>query len=234
MSILKAENLYKTYTLPHKKVQVLKGATLEVSAGERVAIVGRSGAGKSTLLHVLGGLDKPDAGKVTVIGRSLYDLSSRQRTALRAEKIGFVFQSYHLLPEMDVTENVMLPAMTGVRKITKAQMRKRAQELLEQVGLKERMNHTPLELSGGEQQRVALARALMNEPMLILADEPTGNLDRLTGAQIMDMLLGLSKSGEMSVIMVTHSADTAATCDRVFELKEGVLTRTQPVESGTK
>jgi len=226
MSILKAENLYKTYTLPHKKVQVLKGATLEVSAGERVAIVGRSGAGKSTLLHVLGGLDKPDAGKVTVIGRSLYDLSSRQRTALRAEKIGFVFQSYHLLPEMDVTENVMLPAMTGVRKITKAQMRKRAQELLEQVGLKERMNHTPLELSGGEQQRVALARALMNEPMLILADEPTGNLDRLTGAQIMDMLLGLSKSGEMSVIMVTHSADTAATCDRVFELKDGVLIKT--------
>jgi ABC-type lipoprotein export system ATPase subunit len=182
--ILKAENLYKTYTLPHKKVQVLKGATLEVSAGELVAIVGRSGAGKSTLLHVLGGLDKPDAGKVTVIGRSLYELSARQRTALRAEKIGFVFQSYHLLPEMDVTENVMLPAMTGVRKITKAQMRKRAQELLEQVGLKERMNHTPLELSGGEQQRVALARALMNEPMLILADEPTGNLDRLTGSQI--------------------------------------------------
>jgi len=226
MSILKAENLYKTYTLPHKKVQVLKGATLEVSAGERVAIVGRSGAGKSTLLHVLGGLDKPDAGKVTVIGRSLYELSARQRTALRAEKIGFVFQSYHLLPEMDVTENVMLPAMTGVRKITKAQMRKRAQELLEQVGLKERMNHTPLELSGGEQQRVALARALMNEPMLILADEPTGNLDRLTGAQIMDMLLGLSKSGEMSVIMVTHSADTAATCDRVFELKDGVLIKT--------
>jgi ABC-type lipoprotein export system ATPase subunit len=225
MSILKAENLYKTYTLPHKKVQVLKGATLEVSAGERVAIVGRSGAGKSTLLHVLGGLDKPDAGKVTVIGRSLYELSARQRTALRAEKIGFVFQSYHLLPEMDVTENVMLPAMTGVRKITKAQMRKRAQELLEQVGLKERLNHTPLELSGGEQQRVALARALMNEPMLILADEPTGNLDRLTGAQIMDMLLGLSRSSEMSVIMVTHSADTAATCDRVFELKEGVLTK---------
>jgi len=228
--ILKAKNLFKTYTLPHKKVEVLKGATLDVSTGERVAIVGRSGAGKSTLLHVLGGLDKPDAGEVEVLGQSLYGLSARKRTALRAEKIGFVFQSYHLLPEMDVTENVMLPAMTGVRKISKAQMRKRAQELLEQVGLKERMNHTPLELSGGEQQRVALARALMNEPMLILADEPTGNLDRLTGSQIMDMLLGLSRSNEMAVIMVTHSADTAATCDRVFELKEGVLTRTSPVE----
>jgi len=224
--ILKAKNLFKTYTLPHKKVEVLKGATLDVSAGERVAIVGRSGAGKSTLLHVLGGLDKPDAGEVEVLGQSLYGLSARKRTALRAEKIGFVFQSYHLLPEMDVTENVMLPAMTGVRKISKAQMRKRAQELLEQVGLKERMNHTPLELSGGEQQRVALARALMNEPMLILADEPTGNLDRLTGSQIMDMLLGLSRSNEMAVIMVTHSADTAATCDRVFELKEGVLIKT--------
>jgi lipoprotein-releasing system ATP-binding protein len=224
--ILKAKNLFKTYTLPHKKVQVLKGATLDVSAGERVAIVGRSGAGKSTLLHVLGGLDKPDAGEVEVLGQSLYALSARKRTALRAEKIGFVFQSYHLLPEMDVTENVMLPAMTGVRKISKAQMRKRAQELLEQVGLKERMSHTPLELSGGEQQRVALARALMNEPVLILADEPTGNLDRLTGSQIMDMLLGLSRSNEMAVIMVTHSADTAATCDRVFELKEGVLIKT--------
>lgn len=225
MPILEAKNLFKTYTLPHKRVEVLKGATVQVNAGERIAVVGRSGAGKSTLLHVLGGLDKPDAGDVAVMGQSLYALSARKRTALRAQKIGFVFQSYHLLPEMDVTENVMLPAMTGVRPISKAQMRKRAQELLEQVGLKDRLSHTPLELSGGEQQRVALARALMNEPMLILADEPTGNLDRLTGAQIMDMLLGLSRSNEMAVIMVTHSADTAATCDRVFELKDGVLTK---------
>jgi predicted ABC-type transport system involved in lysophospholipase L1 biosynthesis ATPase subunit len=209
MAILTATNLFKTYILPHKKVEVLKGATLDVSAGERVAIVGRSGAGKSTLLHVLGGLDKPDSGDVSVVGQSLYELSARKRTALRAQKIGFVFQSYHL-----------------VRNISKVQMRKRAQELLEQVGLGERLSHTPLELSGGEQQRVALARALMNEPLLILADEPTGNLDRLTGAQIMDMLLGLSRTNEMSVIMVTHSADTAATCDRVFELKDGVLTRT--------
>ena len=234
MPILEAKNLCKTYILPHKKVEVLKGATLDVSAGERVAIVGRSGAGKSTLLHVLGGLDKPDSGDVSVVGQSLYELSARKRTALRAQKIGFVFQSYHLLPEMDVTENVMLPALTGVRNISKAQMRKRAQELLEQVGLGDRMSHTPLELSGGEQQRVALARALMNEPLLILADEPTGNLDRLTGAQIMDMLLGLSRTNEMSVIMVTHSADTAATCDRVFELKDGVLTRMPPGVPGIK
>jgi len=204
-------------------VDVLKGASLSVNAGERVAIVGRSGAGKSTLLNVLGGLDKPDAGTVSILGQPLYKLSQRKRTALRAENIGFVFQSYHLLPEMDVTENVMLPAMTGIRNLSRAQMRRRAQELLEWVGLADRMNHTPLELSGGEQQRVALARALVNEPALILADEPTGNLDRMTGGQIIEMLFGLSRTRELSVVMVTHSTDTANLCDRVFELQDGLL-----------
>jgi lipoprotein-releasing system ATP-binding protein len=223
MNTLEATSIHKTYILPHKRVEVLKGASFNVSAGERVAIVGRSGAGKSTLLNVLGGLDKPDAGTVSVMGRALYDLPPRKRTTLRAQNIGFVFQSYHLLPEMDVTENVMLPAMTGIRKISRAQMRRRAQELLEWVGLADRMNHTPLELSGGEQQRVALARALMNEPALILADEPTGNLDRMTGGQIIEMLFDLSRTRELSVVMVTHSTDTANLCDRVFELQEGLL-----------
>jgi putative ABC transport system ATP-binding protein len=157
------------------------------------------------------------------MGQPLYQLPQRKRTALRAENIGFVFQSYHLLPEMDVTENVMLPAMTGIRNISRTQMRRRAQELLDLVGLADRMNHTPLELSGGEQQRVALARALMNEPALILADEPTGNLDRMTGGQIIDMLFGLSRTGELSVVMVTHSTETASLCDRVFELRDGLL-----------
>ena len=221
--MLEAINLHKTYTLPHKRVEVLKGASLRVDGGERVAIVGRSGAGKSTLLHVLGGLDRPDSGEVRVNGRSLYGLSPRARTALRASQIGFVFQSYHLLPEMDVTENVMLPAMTGVRRLSRAQMRDRALGLLDEVGLSDRVTHTPLELSGGEQQRVALARALVNEPALILADEPTGNLDRMTGAQIMELLFGLSCSRELAVVMVTHSAETAALCDRVFELQGGVL-----------
>jgi len=221
--ILEATELHKTYLLPHKQVHVLKGASLHVEAGERVAIVGRSGAGKSTLLHVLGGLDRPDSGDVRVTGQSLYRLSPRVRTTLRAAKIGFVFQSYHLLPEMDVTENVMLPAMTGVRELTRSEMRSRATQLLAQVGLSERLNHTPLELSGGEQQRVALARALINEPALILADEPTGNLDRMTGAQIMDMLFGLSKTRELALIMVTHSAETAELCDRVYELYDGQL-----------
>ena len=224
MKTLEATSLHKTYILPHTRVEVLKGASFGVSAGERVAIVGRSGAGKSTLLNVLGGLDKPDAGTVHLMGKSLYDLPPRKRTALRAQNIGFVFQSYHLLPEMDVTENVMLPAMTGIRSISRAQMRRRAQELLEWVGLADRVSHTPLELSGGEQQRVALARALMNEPALILADEPTGNLDRLTGGQIIEMLFGLSRTRELSVVMVTHSTETASLCDRVFEINNGLLT----------
>jgi len=221
--MLEATNLHKTYVLPHKQVEVLKGASISVDKGERVAIVGRSGAGKSTLLHVLGGLDRPDVGEVKVDGEPLYAVSQRKRTAVRAAKIGFVFQSYHLLSEMDVTENVMLPAMTGVLRIGRVQMRQRALNLLEQVGLADRATHMPLELSGGEQQRVALARALINEPALILADEPTGNLDRMTGAQIMELLFGLSCTRELALVMVTHSPETAALCDRVLELREGAL-----------
>jgi len=221
--MLDATDLHKTYCLPHKRVEVLKGAALRVAQGERVAIVGRSGAGKSTLLHVLGGLDRPDAGEVSIDGQPLYALSQRRRTALRAAKIGFVFQSYHLLSEMDVTENVMLPAMTGVLRLSRRQVRQRALTLLEQVGLADRATHMPLELSGGEQQRVALARALINDPALILADEPTGNLDRLTGAQIMELLFGLSCTRALSLVMVTHSPETAALCDRVLELRDGLL-----------
>lgn len=221
--MLEATNLHKTYVLPHKRVEVLKGAEIRVAKGERVAIVGRSGAGKSTLLHVLGGLDRPEAGEVFVEGSPLYAVSQRARTAVRAAKIGFVFQSYHLLPEMDVTENVMLPAMTGVMRLTRAQVRERALALLEQVGLADRASHMPLELSGGEQQRVALARALIHEPALILADEPTGNLDRLTGAQIMELLFGLSCTRVLAVVMVTHAPETAALCDRVMELQDGLL-----------
>ncbi|HPB10485.1 MAG TPA: ABC transporter ATP-binding protein [Kiritimatiellia bacterium] len=221
--MLDATDLHKTYVLPHKRVEVLKGAALRVAQGERVAIVGRSGAGKSTLLHVLGGLDRPDAGEVSIDGQPLYALSQRRRTALRAAKIGFVFQSYHLLSEMDVTENVMLPAMTGVLRLSRRQVRQRALTLLEQVGLADRATHMPLELSGGEQQRVALARALITDPALILADEPTGNLDRLTGGQIMELLFGLSCSRALSLVMVTHSPETAALCDRVLELRDGLL-----------
>lgn len=221
--ILEATDLVKVYKLPHARVEVLKGASLTVNPGERIAIVGRSGAGKSTLLHVLGGLDRPDAGQVVVDGEPLYGRSQRIRTAIRAAKIGFVFQSYHLLPEMGILDNVMLPAMTGVTRMTRGQMRARAASLLEQVGLGDRLTHKPLELSGGEQQRVALARALMNAPALILADEPTGNLDRSTGGQIMELLFKLSLTERLALVMVTHSPETAALCDRELELSDGLL-----------
>ena len=215
---------FKWMNLMKKKpIEAFPRIALRVAQGERVAIVGRSGAGKSTLLHVLGGLDRPDAGEVSIDGQPLYALSQRRRTALRAAKIGFVFQSYHLLSEMDVTENVMLPAMTGVLRLSRRQVRQRALTLLEQVGLADRATHMPLELSGGEQQRVALARALITDPALILADEPTGNLDRLTGGQIMELLFGLSCSRALSLVMVTHSPETAALCDRVLELRDGLL-----------
>jgi ABC-type lipoprotein export system ATPase subunit len=223
IEMLEAKDLHKTYKLPHKTVDVLKGASIAVGEGERVAIVGRSGAGKSTLLHVLGGLDRPGSGEVMVDGRSLYEMSRRKRTAVRAARIGFVFQSYHLLPEMDVTENVMLPAMTGVLNLSRSEMRERALALLDRVGLADRATHMPMELSGGEQQRVALARALVNKPALVLADEPTGNLDSKTGSQVMNLLFDLSNTNKSALVMVTHSLESAKLCDRVLEIRDGLL-----------
>ena len=222
-TLLEATNLHKTYRLPHKTVTVLRGASLTVGASERVAIMGRSGAGKSTLLHVLGGLDRPDEGEVVLGGRSIYALAERGRSQVRARQVGFVFQSYHLLPEMDVAENVMLPAMAlGV---PRSRARGRALELLDRVGLADRATHTPFELSGGEQQRVALARALMNAPGLLLADEPTGNLDRDTGAQILELLFGLARDQAHALAVVTHAPEVAARCDRVLHLEGGVLVK---------
>ena len=219
--VVRAEGIYKSYRMPHKTVDVLRDASLRVLADERVAVVGRSGAGKSTLLHLLGGLDRPDEGEVRVEGRVVYDLTRRERAALRAGRIGFVFQSYHLLPEMDVVENVMLPGMAA--RMPRREARARAVTLLERVGLGDRLSHTPLELSGGEQQRAALARAMVNAPPLILADEPTGNLDAGTGNQVLDLLFELSRQEGHALVMVTHSPETAARCDRVLQLIEGQL-----------
>ena len=220
--VLDATGLHKRYHLPHKTVDVLQGASLTVYTGERVAIVGRSGAGKSTLLHVLGGLDRPDKGQVSIIGKSIYDLSSKRRSTLRARNIGFVFQSYHLLPEMDLTENVMLPAMASGH-LGRNAMRARAQHLLKLVGLADRATHTPLELSGGEQQRAAIARALMNEPQLLLADEPTGNLDRSTGLEALHLLFSLAKEAGHALVVVTHSQEVADVCDRTARIENGLL-----------
>ena len=219
---LVASDLHKTYVLHGKSIKVLQGASLETVPGETVAIIGRSGSGKSTLMHLLGGLDRPESGKVFIDGKDLYTLSARQRTRLRAAKIGFVFQAYHLLPEMDITENVILPAM-ALGKLSRKEMLLRAEMLLERVGLADRLNHKPQELSGGEQQRAAIARALMNTPPLILADEPTGNLDATTGDHVMDLLFNLAHEHGTVLMMVTHNPETAARCSRTLTLLDGKL-----------
>ena len=221
-SLLNAVNLHKAYVLQGSKLEILKGADLVVQPGETVAIVGRSGAGKSTLLHVLGGLDRPKEGTITLKGINLYRSSARTKNRLRAESLGFVFQAYHLLPEMDIVENVMLPAMAS-GKLSRKAMREKAIALLTKVGLADRLKHRPQELSGGEQQRAAIARALINDPQLILADEPTGNLDPTTGQGVLDLLFELVNERQAALVMVTHNLDTAHRCQRVLTLHEGLL-----------
>lgn len=223
MMLLEVRDVAKEYRIPGQRaIRVLDGVSLDVAEGEHVAIVGRSGAGKTTLLNIIGGLDLPTAGDVKIGGESLFagKGAARRRERLRAAKIGFIFQSYHLMPELDVVENVMLPAMTGETRIPAP--RERAKALLEKVGLAARLGHLPAELSGGEQQRVALARALMCRPQLILADEPTGNLDALTGAEILKLLFEVNDE-PIACVMVTHSAEAAARCDRTFALDSGRL-----------
>ena len=223
MALLEVEGVEKTYKLPGQKpIRVLDGITFSVKDGEHVAVVGRSGAGKTTLLNILGGLDRPTAGDVRIAGESLYRGfgAARRRNRLRATKIGFIFQSYHLMPELDIVENVLLPSMTGYARVPAA--RARAKELLAKVGLGDRLKHLPAELSGGEQQRVALARALMCRPEIILADEPTGNLDALTGAEILKLLFEVNET-PIACVMVTHAAAAAARCDRVLKLDGGHL-----------
>ncbi len=228
--VLLAVDLHKTYKLPKTSIHILRGVSLSVCAGEHVAITGKSGSGKSTLLHLLGGLDKPDDGhasQIAILGRSLTSLSDSECARIRATDIGFVFQSYHLLPEMDIVENVILPSM-ALGNPDKSK-RDRAVHLLELAGLGDRLKHHPMELSGGEQQRVAIARAMMNSPSVILADEPTGNLDPTTGLQILDMLFGIAKqNGENgaqapALVIVTHSDQIAARCDRTVHLHEGTF-----------
>jgi predicted ABC-type transport system involved in lysophospholipase L1 biosynthesis ATPase subunit len=218
--ILTAENLERTYSIGKTTLDVLKGVSLDVKTGETVSIMGESGSGKSTLLHVLGGLDNPKAGMVHFKGQSVYGMSAARRARFRAENVGFVFQSFHLLPELDIIENVALPAMAQ-RSSGKAKVR--AKELLNEVGLGERIGHRPQELSGGEQQRVALARALMNDPDVIFADEPTGNLDSKTGDKVLHYLFQLVEARGHTLVLVTHSRDVAARCSRQLTLKDGCL-----------
>ncbi len=222
-NLIEASGLWKSYQMQHARIEVLQGAGLTVAAGEVVAVVGRNGAGKSTLLHILGGLDCPEQGQVKLAGHDLYTLPPSRRCRLRSELLGFVFQSYHLLPELDVVENVMLPGMALARHGTRPELRRRAVDLLTRVGLGERTAHMPQELSGGEQQRAAIARALLTGPQIILADEPTGNLDAQTGDSVLDSLFALARERGHALVMVTHSHAVAGRCDRTLLLEEGQL-----------
>lgn len=220
-SLLSARAVTKSYTLGKRSLEVLRGVSLEVLRGDFLALRGASGAGKSTLLHLLGGLDTPNAGEIWFAGENLARLPELAQTRLRNRKIGFVFQAYHLLPELDALENVCLPARMA--RIPAAAAEKRGRELLARVGLGARLDHKPYELSGGEQQRVAIARALINEPELILADEPTGNLDSHTGGEIIDLLVSLRAEKNTTLIIATHDASVAARAPRVIELVDGQI-----------
>ncbi len=217
--ILAARDLRKTYTMGRRAVEVLDGVNLDVQRGEVLVIVGASGAGKSTLLHLLGGLDTPTAGEVVLDEVPLFKKSAAERTRLRNEQVGFVFQSYNLLPELDALENVCLPGLVGVRRTNG--LVERGTELLKAVGLGDRLEHRPTELSGGEQQRVAIARALVNRPTLLLADEPTGNLDSKTGETILDLLWKMRADSGTTLVMVTHDEHIATRGERVLEIKDG-------------
>ncbi len=226
MTLLRANNLRKTYRLGRVDVPVLKGASIDVSSGEWVAVLGASGSGKSTLLHLLGDLDEPDGGDGSIIydGRAMSTFSRSERNRYRNHAVGFVFQFYHLLPELNVMENTFLPSLVGMGRLRyyreRSGMRSRAQSLLESFGLGHRLKHRPRELSGGERQRVAIARALMNQPRVLLADEPTGNLDENTGGEILDLIAEQHRQG-LTIVMVTHDRSIAGRADRVVELHDG-------------
>jgi ABC-type lipoprotein export system ATPase subunit len=217
--LMAAQDLRKTYQMGRRRVEVLRGVSFEVGAGQFVALRGASGSGKSTLLHLLGGLDVPDQGAIQFEGQAMRGWTPARLAEFRNRQVGFVFQAYHLLPELDALENVCLPARVARQPLDETV--RRARELLCRVGLEDRLDHRPTELSGGEQQRVAIARALINRPRLVLADEPTGNLDSKTGAEIMDLLCALQGERGMTLVMVTHDPRVAARAPRVLELEDG-------------
>jgi lipoprotein-releasing system ATP-binding protein len=227
MPMLHVHALHKTYRLGRVDVPVLRGVDLGVEEGEFVAVLGKSGSGKSTLLHLLGGLDTPDSvtqSSIVFRGRKLREFSSGELDQYRTREVGFVFQFYHLLPELSVVQNVTIGAMVryGIRYAARrGEVRRQAEALLDKVGLSHRLTHRPSELSGGERQRVAIARALINTPTVLLADEPTGNLDKVTGAKILDMLDEIRRERRQTMLVVTHDTATAQRADRVVRLEDG-------------
>lgn len=225
--ILRARGITKSFPIGDRRLEVLHGVDIEVGRSESVALIGTSGAGKSTLLHVLGLLDSPTTGTVELDGADAWSLSKEKRAGLRNLKIGFVFQFYHLLPELDAVENVLLPSMIrygrGAYRRRKRELVTRARDLLIGFGLEERLDHRPEQLSGGERQRVALARALFHDPPLLIADEPTGNLDQATGSQVLELIFQEQKRRGLSLLLVTHDARLADRCDRTVYMRDGVV-----------
>jgi ABC-type lipoprotein export system ATPase subunit len=217
--LLSIRALKKNYKMGKRSLEVLRSIDLVVARGEFLALRGASGTGKSTLLHLIGGLDLPNAGEILFDGQNLVTFSERKLTEFRNRRVGFIFQAYHLLPELDALENVCLPARMA--RMASARVEIRGRELLARVGLKDRLDHKPSELSGGEQQRVAIARALINEPELVLADEPTGNLDSKTGGEIIELLKSLRVEKNTTLVIATHDAKVAANAERVIELVDG-------------
>jgi len=222
--MLEAINLHKVYSDSVKELQVLRGVNFKIAEASFTALVGPSGAGKSTLLHILGGLDCPSQGSVIFQGQELYKLGDQQLSRIRNSQIGFVFQFYHLLPEFNVWENVMMPVLiSGCPKAAVSQAGEQARKLLKRAGLENRIAHFPAQLSGGEKQRAAIVRALMNEPKLLLCDEPTGNLDSQSSAQVIDLIKDITIENKMTVLLVTHNEELAARAERIYHLRDGVM-----------
>ncbi len=222
--MLEAINLHKVYNDCAKELQVLKGVNFKIEEGKFAALVGPSGAGKSTLLHILGGLDCPSQGSVIFDGQELYKLGDQQLSRIRNSRIGFVFQFYHLLSEFSVLENVMMPVLiSGSNKKGIAEAGEFARKLLKRAGLLDRLTHFPSQLSGGEKQRVAIVRALMNKPKLLLCDEPTGNLDSQSSAEIIALIKNINMENKMPILLVTHNEELASKAERIYHLRDGVM-----------
>jgi len=223
MAMIEIENIRKTYNLGELGLEVLKGLSLSVADGELIALTGSSGSGKSTLMNILGCLDHPTHGRYRLNGEDVTDLSAKERARVRRRLIGFVFQNFNLLPRTSALENVLMPLEYSSEKISEQEKLERAHSLLDRVGLQSRMDHQPSQLSGGQQQRVAIARSLINKPRVLLADEPTGNLDSVTSKEILSMFQALNRDDGLTIILVTHDPDVARHAGRVIKMRDGLV-----------